>query len=98
MQKKSLAIFVALALSASFGAQAAGVTNAMLESAGKDSASVLNWGISQDGQRFSPLTQVTTKNVSKLVPAWSFSFGGEKQRGQESQPLIYNGKMFVTAS
>jgi glucose dehydrogenase len=32
------------------------------------------------------------------VPAWSFSFGGEKQRGQESQPLIYNGKMFVTAS
>jgi alcohol dehydrogenase (cytochrome c) len=98
MQKKSLAIFVALALSASFGAQAAGVTNAMLESAGKDSASVLNWGISQDGQRFSPLTQVNTKTVSKLVPAWSFSFGGEKQRGQESQPLIYNGKMFVTAS
>jgi alcohol dehydrogenase (cytochrome c) len=34
----------------------------------------------------------------QLVPAWSFSFGGEKQRGQESQPLIYNGKMFVTAS
>ena len=26
------------------------------------------------------------------------SFGGEKQRGQESQPLIHNGKMFVTAS
>ncbi|MFS0753509.1 PQQ-dependent methanol/ethanol family dehydrogenase [Noviherbaspirillum sp. 1P10PC] len=98
MQKKSLAIFVALALSASFGAQAAGVTNAMLESTGKDNASVLNWGISQDGQRFSPLTQVNAKNVSKLVPAWSFSFGGEKQRGQESQPLIYNGKMFVTAS
>ena len=98
MQKKSLAIFVALALSASFGAQAAGVTNAMLENTGKDNASVLNWGISQDGQRFSPLTQVNTKNVSKLVPAWSFSFGGEKQRGQESQPLIYKGKMFVTAS
>jgi alcohol dehydrogenase (cytochrome c) len=98
MQMKTLAIFVALALSASFGAQAAGVTNAMLESAGKDNANVLNWGISQDGQRFSPLTQVNTKNVSKLVPAWSFSFGGEKQRGQESQPLIYNGKMFVTAS
>jgi alcohol dehydrogenase (cytochrome c) len=72
MQMKTLAIFVALALSASFGAQAAGVTNAMLESAGKDNANVLNWGISQDGQRFSPLTQVNTKNVSKLVPAWSF--------------------------
>jgi alcohol dehydrogenase (cytochrome c) len=32
------------------------------------------------------------------VPAWSFSFGGEKQRGQESQPVIHNGKMFVTGS
>ena len=26
------------------------------------------------------------------------SFGGEKQRGQESQPLVNKGKMFVTAS
>jgi alcohol dehydrogenase (cytochrome c) len=26
------------------------------------------------------------------------SFGGEKQRGQQSQPLIHGGKMFVTAS
>jgi len=26
------------------------------------------------------------------------SFGGEKQRGQQSQPLVSNGKMFVTAS
>jgi len=50
------------------------------------------------GQRYSPLTQINDKTVAKLVPAWSFSFGGEKQRGQESQPLIHNGKMFVTAS
>ena len=46
----------------------------------------------------SPLTQVNSKTVAKLVPAWSFSFGGEKQRGQESQPLVSNGRMFVTAS
>jgi alcohol dehydrogenase (cytochrome c) len=98
MRKTSLATFVALALSASFGAQAAGVTNAMIEGSDKDNANVLNWGVNQEGQRYSPLTQVNTRTVSKLVPAWSFSFGGEKQRGQESQPLIYNGKMFVTAS
>jgi alcohol dehydrogenase (cytochrome c) len=60
--------------------------------------SVLAFGFGTEGQRYSPLAQVNTKNVGKLVPAWSFSFGGEKQRGQESQPLIYNGKMFVTAS
>ena len=98
MRKTSLASFVALALSASFGAQAAGVTNAMIEGSDKTNANVLNWGVNQEGQRYSPLTQVNTRTVSKLVPAWSFSFGGEKQRGQESQPLIYNGKMFVTAS
>ena len=74
------------------------VTNAMLTNTAKDPASVLSFGMGAEGQRFSPLTQVNTKTVGKLVPAWSFSFGGEKQRGQESQPLIHNGKMFVTAS
>jgi len=64
----------------------------------KNGKDVLTWGMGQNGQRFSTLTQINTKNVSKLVPAWSFSFGGEKQRGQESQPLVHNGKMFVTAS
>ncbi|WP_286811831.1 PQQ-binding-like beta-propeller repeat protein, partial [Marinobacter sp. UBA2678] len=31
-------------------------------------------------------------------PAWAFSFGSEKMRGQESQPLIKDGVMYVTAS
>ena len=51
-----------------------------------------------EGQRYSPLKQVNNATVGKLAPVWAFSFGGEKQRGQESQPLIHNGKMFVTAS
>jgi len=83
---------------ASSGVAQAAVTESMLNNAGKDSSSVLNWGMTRDGQRFSELTQVNDQNVSKLVPAWTMFFGGEKQRGQESQPLIYNGKMFVTAS
>ncbi|MGX9785706.1 PQQ-dependent methanol/ethanol family dehydrogenase [Janthinobacterium lividum] len=74
------------------------VTNAMLDSTAKNPASVLSFGMGTQGQRYSPLTQINEKTVAKLVPAWSFSFGGEKQRGQESQPLIHNGKMFVTAS
>ena len=32
------------------------------------------------------------------MPVWSYSFGGEKQRGQEAQALIHDGVMFVTAS
>ncbi|WP_257786864.1 methanol/ethanol family PQQ-dependent dehydrogenase [Janthinobacterium sp. 1_2014MBL_MicDiv] len=74
------------------------VTSAMLDSTAKNPASILSFGMGTQGQRYSPLTQINDKTVAKLVPAWSFSFGGEKQRGQESQPLIHNGKMFVTAS
>jgi len=74
------------------------VTNDMI---GKDAATtndVLSSGLGTQGQRFSPLTDVNAKSINKLVPAWSMSFGGEKQRGQQSQPLIHNGKMFVTGS
>ena len=96
MQKKLLGMVVGMAIVSL--AQAANVSNAMLSNTAKDPKSVLSFGMGTEGQRFSPLTILNTKNVSKLVPAWSMSFGGEKQRGQESQPLIHDGKMFVTAS
>ncbi len=91
-------ITIGMLLGAASLAQAASVTATMLDNAAKDTSSVLSSGMGSEGQRYSPLAQINTRNVSRLVPAWSFSFGGEKQRGQESQPLIYNGKMFVTAS
>jgi alcohol dehydrogenase (cytochrome c) len=74
------------------------VTDQMIENDAKSTTDVLSWGIGTQGQRYSPLKQINTGTVGKLVPAWSFSFGGEKQRGQESQPVIHNGKMFVTGS
>lgn len=70
----------------------------MIDNDAKSPGDVLSWGMGPQGQRYSTLTKINTKNVSQLVPAWSFSFGGEKQRGQEAQPVIHNGKMFVTAS
>jgi alcohol dehydrogenase (cytochrome c) len=98
MKRKLLASAMGIALIMATSAFAAGVTDAMIEADAKTGNDVLSWGMGQQGQRFSTLTQINTNTVSKLVPAWSFSFGGEKQRGQESQPLIHNGKMFVTAS
>ena len=94
MKRKLLSVLVMLA-TAHVSAQ---VTDAMIAKDAADTDSVLSWGMGTQGQRFSPLTTINTKNVSKLAPAWSMSFGGEKQRGQESQPLVYKGKMFVTAS
>ncbi len=96
MRLKLLHLLV-LAATASFGAQAV-VTDQMLENDAKSTGDVLSWGMGTQGQRYSPLKQINAQTIGKLVPVWSFSFGGEKQRGQESQPLIHNGKMFVTAS
>ena len=96
MRIKLLSLLVGLGCAA-MGAQAV-VTDQMIENDAKSTGDVLSWGIGQQGQRYSPLKSIHTGNVAKLLPAWSFSFGGEKQRGQESQPLIHNGKMFVTAS
>ena len=51
---------------------------------------VLSYGLGLKAQRHSTLAKVNTRNVANLVPAWSFSFGGEKQRGQEGQALVHD--------
>lgn len=97
MRKTLLSAMVATALAIPAVASAA-VTDAMIQNDAQSTGDVLSWGIGTEGQRYSPLKDINVSNIGKLVPAWSFSFGGEKQRGQESQPLIHNGKMFVTGS
>jgi len=95
------ASFLAILVAATFagnGAMAKEVTDADILNDAKTGGDVVSFGLGTQGQRFSPLTAVNTKSVKNLVPAWSMSFGGEKQRGQESQPVISDGKMFVTAS
>jgi alcohol dehydrogenase (cytochrome c) len=77
---------------------AALVTDKDVENDAKTPGDVVTWGLGTKLQRYSPSTKIDTKNVRDLVPAWSFSFGAEKQRGQQSQPVVYNGKMFVTGS
>lgn len=98
MRKTLLSAMVAATLAAPAMVMAAPVTDAMIQNDAKSTEDILSWGMGTEGQRYSPLKQINTSNVKNLVPAWSFSFGGEKQRGQESQPVIHNGKMFVTAS
>ena len=94
MKLKLLSLLVMMAAS-QVGAQ---VTNDMISKDAATTNDVLSSGLGTQGQRFSPLTDVNAKSINKLVPVWSMSFGGEKQRGQQSQPLIHNGKMFVTGS
>jgi len=98
MRPSLLALLVAAAMGSMSAQAAAPVTDAMIDNDARTPGDVLSWGLGAAGQRYSPLKGVNAGNVNRLVPVWSFSFGGEKQRGQESQPLIHGGKMFVTAS
>lgn len=80
------------------GSALAQVTEADLAKDTETAGDVLTNGMGRHQQRFSPLDKITKDNVANLVPAWAFSLGGEKQRGQETQPLIHDGVMYVTGS
>ncbi|MDE0946801.1 MAG: PQQ-binding-like beta-propeller repeat protein, partial [Sphingobium sp.] len=77
---------------------AQGPTDAELMADATSTGDVLTYGMGPQAQRFSPLTALNTQTISRLVPAFAASLGGEKQRGQESQPLVYDGTIYVTGS
>lgn len=92
--------FVAAAIAGVFATNMAqaGVTEADLANDQTNVSQVVTNGMGRDLQRYSPLDTLNKDNVKNLVPAWAFSLGGEKQRGQETQPLVYDGIMYVTGS
>ena len=55
---------------------------------------VLTYGMGYNNQRYSPLKQINTGNVGKLRPVWAYSLNNPQ--GQESQPIVHNGVMYVT--
>ena len=56
------------------------------------------WGHDTGNQRFSPLKQINTSNVSKLVPAWQYVMKKEGQpfRASQSTPLVIGGVMYLS--
>ncbi|MEM8850489.1 MAG: PQQ-dependent methanol/ethanol family dehydrogenase [Pseudomonadota bacterium] len=74
------------------------VTEEMIAGDQASTGDVLTNGMGRDLQRYSPLDILNKDNVANLVPAWAFSLGGEKQRGQETQPLVHDGVMYITGS
>ncbi len=91
-------VLAAIAVIACSSAAYAGVTEDDLARDAETVGDVLTNGMGRGLQRFSPMETLNTGNVKNLVPAWAFSLGGEKQRGQESQPIIYDGIMYITGS
>jgi alcohol dehydrogenase (cytochrome c) len=82
------------ALAACFAMLAPFAVSAQTTSA-TDTSNVLNYGMGYNLQRFSPLTQINRDNAKDLVPVWNYSFADD--RSEESQPLVYQGVIYVTS-
>ena len=80
------------------GSALAGVTDQDILQDPKNPGQIVTNGLGVQGQRYSPLDTLNVNNVKDLRPVWAFSFGGEKQRGQQAQPMIKDGVMYLTGS
>ena len=61
--------------------------------ADKDPGSWLTYSRTYDGQRFSPLTEITPANVANLKVKWAYQFPDEHA---ETSPIVVDGVMYVT--
>lgn len=95
MNRFILAVTAAITM---VGMAQAEVTEDMIANDATTPGDVVTNGMGRDLQRYSPLTTLNKENVKNLLPAWAFSLGGEKQRGQETQPLVHDGIMYITGS
>lgn len=60
-----------------------------------------NYGGDPAGNRYSPLTQINTRTVARLQPAWTFDTGENNDpsgqgRDIQCQPIVINGVLFGT--
>ena len=76
-----------------------GVTAADIRAGLADPTRWLTFSGDYTGQRHSPLTQVTPRNVGSLSPQWTFQTGSyARGRGFETTPLAVDGVLYVTGS
>ncbi|OKO75796.1 methanol/ethanol family PQQ-dependent dehydrogenase [Bradyrhizobium sp. AS23.2] len=90
---KRFAMAASLVISACSVASAQ--TTEQLVKGATDTSNVLNYGMGYNLQRFSTLNQINKDTVKNLVPVWNYSFNDD--RSEESQPLVYQGVIYVTS-
>ena len=74
----------------------AAVTQARIEAADREPGNWLTHGRTYSEQRFSPLDDINTENVSRLGLAWSYEM--REPRGAEATPIVVDGVMYVTSA
>jgi alcohol dehydrogenase (cytochrome c) len=77
-----------------FGTAASAQSLDDLKNDGRNTDNVLTYGMGYHLHRYSALKQVDKTNVKRLVPVWSL--GLDNPWGEQAQPLVYNGVMYVT--
>jgi alcohol dehydrogenase (cytochrome c) len=60
---------------------------------GKNTENVTTQSMGYDRKSYSPLKQINTSNIKRLVPIWSTSLMNDE--GELAAPTIYNGVMYV---
>jgi alcohol dehydrogenase (cytochrome c) len=90
----SRSTLLAALLSAAVPAVGLAQTTDQLKGVGTTPGEILNYGMGYGLQRYSLLTEINRQNVKHLVPAWSYSMADNN--GQQSQPMIRDGVMFIT--
>jgi alcohol dehydrogenase (cytochrome c) len=68
-------------------------TTAELVGDGRNTENVTTQSMGYDRKSYSPLAQITTANIRRLVPIWSTSLMNDM--GELAAPTIYNGVMYV---
>ncbi|MDB5858664.1 MAG: PQQ-dependent dehydrogenase, methanol/ethanol family [Ramlibacter sp.] len=94
MNYLSLARALALALTAAAATGAGAQSLADLRNDAANPANVTTYGMGWAQQRYSPLRQINTGNVKRLVPAWNLSLN--HTANASTQPLIVDGVMYVS--
>lgn len=92
---RSFAAGLIAAAFAAASALAGPVDDARLRSADADQADWLLPGRDYGNQRFSPLTQVNTATVKRLVPKWIYQTGYSATF--QTTPLVADGVMYLSA-
>ena len=82
----ALAVFCLMLPTAALAADWRDVTDDRLLNADRDAANWLMYNRTYSGWRYSPLDQVTTANVKKLVP--KFIFAGGTVGDQQTTPIV----------
>jgi len=97
--RHACAVALPLVVACSTSERAGWVDQARLGQADQEPGQWMALGRTWHGQRFSPLTRISTDNVSRLGFAWEYtarSRRGRVEHGQEATPIMVDGVIYAS--